>query len=129
MRPRRRAFKILTMDGQNPMCPRFEQAAALLGKRWTGLILKVLMEGPKRFGELAHSVGALSERVLSERLKELEAEGVLVRRVEPGPPVRVAYELTEKGEALRHVIDAMGAWAEEWLPRPAVETRARAVRP
>lgn len=106
------------MDGGTQICPRFEVAAGLLGKRWTGLILRVLMEGPRRFGELAQTVGQLSERVLSERLKELEAERVLLRTVEPGPPVRVVYRLTEKGEALREVIDAMAHWAEAWVDAP-----------
>ncbi len=97
------------------LCPRFETAVDLLGKRWTALLVRVLMEGPRRFGELAESVPALSERMLSERLKELEAEGVLARTVLAGPPVRVEYALTDKGRALSGVLEEIGRWAEKWV--------------
>ncbi len=97
------------------MCPRLEAAMELLGKRWSGLVVRVLMEGPRRFSELSESVPALSERVLSERLKELESEGVLARTVLPGPPVRVEYALTDKGRALSGVLEEIGRWAEKWV--------------
>ena len=102
------------------MCPRFEAATELLGKRWSTLLIRVLMEGPRRFSELAEAVPDLSERVLSERLKELEAEGVVGREVHPGPPVRVEYSLTDKGRALSGVLEEIGRWAEKWVEVPGV---------
>jgi DNA-binding HxlR family transcriptional regulator len=101
-------------------CPRYEHAIQVLGKRWTGLLLNALMQGPRRFCELTALVEGLSDRVLSDRLRELETEGVVKRVVYPQIPVRVEYQLTEKGYALKPVIDAIHAWATEWveLPQP-----------
>jgi DNA-binding HxlR family transcriptional regulator len=99
---------------QARICPRYQAAIAILGKRWTGLILRLLLDGPRRFGELAVAL-QISERVLSGRLKELEAEQVLSRVVLPGPPVRVEYRLTPKGQALGSVVTAIGGWAERWV--------------
>ena len=82
------------------ICPRYEHGIQLLGKRWTGLLLYALMEGPRRFCELTATVEGLSDRVLSDRLRELEVEGVVERVVYPQIPVRVEYKLTEKGQAL-----------------------------
>jgi DNA-binding HxlR family transcriptional regulator len=103
-------------------CPRYEHAAQLLGKRWTGLLLNALMGGPRRFCELTTLVEKLSDRVLSDRLRELEVEGIVQRIVYPQIPVRVEYQLTEKGYALKPVIDAIHAWAQEWLPLPTDDT-------
>src|SRR5437660_8429347 len=97
------------------ICPRYEHAISILGKRWTGLLLDALMDGPKRFCELTALVEGLSDRVLSDRLRELETEDVVKRVVYPQIPVRVEYQLTEKGRALKPVIDAIHAWAEEWV--------------
>jgi DNA-binding HxlR family transcriptional regulator len=96
-------------------CPRYEHAMQILGKRWTGLLLNALMEGPRRFCELTAVVERLSDRVLSDRLRELETEGIVSRVVYPQIPVRVEYQLTEKGHALKPVIDAIHAWAERWV--------------
>jgi DNA-binding HxlR family transcriptional regulator len=96
-------------------CPRYEHAAQILGKRWTGLLLYALMDGPRRFCELTALVEGLSDRVLSDRLRELEMEGVVKRIVYPQIPVRVEYQLTEKGRALKPVVDAIQDWAEEWV--------------
>src|ERR1035438_5129174 len=85
------------------ICPRYEYAVQLLGKRWTGLLLFALMNGPLRFCELTSTVEGLSDRVLSDRLRELELEGIVERIVYPRIPVRVEYQLTEKGHALRPV--------------------------
>jgi DNA-binding HxlR family transcriptional regulator len=109
------------------LCPRFQAAVELLGKRWTTLILRVLLDGPARFGELTASLQVISERMLSERLKELEEQEVVVRRVISGPPVRVEYRLTPKGEALGRVVRVLGKWAEEWIEPPA-PARSAAVR-
>ena len=109
------------------LCPRFQAAVELLGKRWTTLILRVLLDGPARFGELTASLQVISERMLSERLKELEEQEVVERRVISGPPVRVEYRLTPKGEALGRVVRVLGKWAEEWIEPPA-PVRNAAVR-
>jgi DNA-binding HxlR family transcriptional regulator len=112
------------------MCPRYEQAIQILGKRWTGLLIASLLEGPRRFCELTATVGGLSDRVLSDRLRELELEGIVERVVYPQIPVRVEYQLTEKGRALKPVIDAIHAWAEQWinLPLSSAEQAPRASR-
>jgi DNA-binding HxlR family transcriptional regulator len=102
----------------SPMCPRYEHAIQLLGKRWTGLILDSLMQGPRRFCELTAAVEGLSDRVLSDRLRELEHEGVIERVVYPQIPVRVEYRLTDKGRDLKPVVEAIHHWAEQWLPLP-----------
>lgn len=99
-------------------CPRYEHAIQILGKRWTGLLLDTLMLGPRRFCELTSIVEGLSDRVLSDRLRELEAEGLVTREVYPQIPVRVEYQLTEKGYALKPVIDAIHTWAECWIDLP-----------
>ena len=97
------------------LCPNYQQAIELLGKRWTGLIIMVLMERPLRFNEMAEQIAVVSDRMLSERLKELEAEGVIQRRVYPETPVRVEYRLTEKGRALQPVVEAIGEWSHRWI--------------
>jgi DNA-binding HxlR family transcriptional regulator len=94
---------------------RQQQAIELLGKRWTGLILQVLMTRPLRFNEMAEQLEVVSDRMLSERLKELEAEGVVARCVYPETPVRIEYRLTEKGKALAPVIEAIGEWSQRWI--------------
>jgi DNA-binding HxlR family transcriptional regulator len=96
-------------------CPRFHRAVELIGRRWTGAVLRVLMDGAKRFNELLGSVPGLSDRLLSERLRELEGAGLVAREVTPGPPVCVSYRLTEAGRNLEPVIDALGKWAERWI--------------
>jgi len=103
---------------KNQMCPRFEHAIQLLGKRWTGLILDTLMHGPRRFCEMTAAVEGLSDRVLSDRLRELEMEGIIERIVYPQIPVRVEYRLTDKGRDLQPVVEAIHHWAEEWIPVP-----------
>ncbi len=100
------------------ICPRYEHGIQLLGKRWTGLLLDALMEGPRRFCELTATVEGLSDRVLSDRLRELEVEGVVERIVYPQIPVRVEYKLTEKGLALKPVVEAIHEWAEKWVMLP-----------
>lgn len=113
-------------EQQYRMCPRYEHAIQLLGKRWTGLLLDTLMTGPKRFCELTSAVEGLSDRVLSDRLRELEAEGIIERVVYPHIPVRVEYQLTEKGHALKPVVETIHTWAETWLPLPDDTSEAAA---
>jgi DNA-binding HxlR family transcriptional regulator len=97
------------------MCPKFEAAFELLGKRWTGLIIRALLSGPKRFKDISEIIPNMSDRMLAERFKELEAAGILVRHVYPETPVRIEYELTEKGKALEPVMDALQRWADQWV--------------
>ncbi len=96
------------------VCPRFHAAIELIGKRWSGAIVWSLSKRPLRFAELKRAVPGLSDRLLSQRLRELEAAGVVVRRVEEGYPARVSYALTDKGEALEPAIESLGTWAERW---------------
>lgn len=109
---------IVSSTTMNHVCPRYEHAAQLLGKRWTGLLLDALLDGPRRFCELTSLVEGLSDRVLSDRLRELETEGIVQRIVYPQIPVRVEYQLTAKGHALKPVVDAIHAWAQEWICLP-----------
>lgn len=97
------------------MCPRFEHAFELLGKRWTGLIIRVLLTGAKRFKEISDMIPGMSDRMLTERFKEMEAAGIVVRNVYPETPVRIEYELTDKGRALEPVMDQIQKWAEQWM--------------
>jgi DNA-binding HxlR family transcriptional regulator len=101
-------------NGAASVCPDFHAAIELIGKRWTGAILSALTEGPMRFGELAKAVPRMSDRLLSQRLRELEDEGVVERTVEGGAPPRVSYELTEKGADLKPAIGELQAWAQRW---------------
>jgi DNA-binding HxlR family transcriptional regulator len=87
----------------------------LIGGRWTGAVLRALLSGVKRFTDLTETIPGLSDRMLSQRLKELEAEGIVVRTVIPETPVRVEYSLTEKGRALQAAIEAVSGWADQWL--------------
>lgn len=102
-------------DGESKVCSRFHHAVELIGRRWSGAIISVMMGGPQCFNELLAAVPGLSDRLLTERLRELESEGLVRRTVIPGPPVRVSYELTEAGEGLKPVIESLGRWAERWV--------------
>lgn len=103
------------MQKEKPMCTRYQQAANLISKRWTPLILKVLLGGPHHYSRIARSIGTISDRVLSIRLKELEEEAIIQREVIPEIPVSIVYSLTDKGRALGEVVDAIEHWGEEWL--------------
>jgi DNA-binding HxlR family transcriptional regulator len=97
------------------LCPRYQVAVEILSKRWTALILKVLIEKPMRFSELAEQLEVVSDRVLSERLKELETESIVERHVYPESPVRVEYSLTEKGHDFAPIIQAIEDWSHRWI--------------
>ena len=97
------------------VCPYFHEAIELLGKRWSGAIVHELLAGPKRFSALSHSIPQISDRLLSIRLKELEACGIVTREVYEDSPVRVDYALTPKGRALEPSLKAIRAWARVWL--------------
>jgi DNA-binding HxlR family transcriptional regulator len=96
-------------------CPLYHEAVELVGRRWTGAILVVLMNGPLRFSAVAQAVPELSDRLLSERMKELEARGIVRRTVHPGPPVRVEYGLSEMGRELGPALAEIQRWARRWL--------------
>ena len=101
------------------VCPYYHEAVELLGKRWTGAIVHVLLPGPMRFSEIAQVIPQISDRLLSMRLKELESFGIIARRVWDAAPVRVEYELTPKGEALGPTVTELRRWAREWLRDPS----------
>jgi DNA-binding HxlR family transcriptional regulator len=96
-------------------CPRYHHAVELLGRRWTGAIVRVMLDGVTRFSDLTDTIPGLSDRMLSERLKELEVEGIISRTVIPATPVRIEYHLTEKGRALGSAVHAISNWAEQWI--------------
>ena len=97
------------------LCPKYEKAFDLLGKKWTGLIIRSLLSGTKRFSDISDMIPNVSAKVLTDRFKELEREGVIVRNVYPETPVRIEYELTEKGRSLEPALDEIQKWAEQWI--------------
>ncbi len=103
---------MIVMD--KAICPRFEKAMSILSQRWTGLIIYQLLGGPQRFCSLESSIG-VSGRVLSERLKDLENEGIVKREVFPETPVRIEYSLTDKGVALEPLMRDIEKWSQSWL--------------
>lgn len=105
-------------EAMTTFCPQFHRAVELIGRRWTGAILRAMMAGSSRFSDLARDVPGLSDRLLSERLRELEAEGIVTRTVIPEVPVRVEYHLTEKGTNLKDVLVAISDWASVWVEVP-----------
>ena len=111
-------------------CPYYHEAIELIGKRWTGAIVGVLLNAPAerglRFSEIAQAVPELSDRLLSERMKELEARGVVERTVLSGPPVHVEYRLTEMGRALQPALSELRDWARRWLDEDDAESPAPA---
>ena len=115
--PRRRvAVATMAPPGEVQCCPRLHETVELVGKRWSGAIIYVLLQGgTMRFSEIGNAVPALSDRLLSERLKELENRGIVERRVQESAPVRVEYELTERGRDLREGLLALKAWGDRWL--------------
>jgi len=109
-------------SARDSFCPHYQKAIELVGKRWSGTILRALLDRPLRFSELSARIPQISDRSLSMRLKELENQAVLVRHVATTQPVTVFYELTEKGRALEAVISAMERWAHDWVALGAPET-------
>ncbi len=103
------------------LCPRFHYAVELIGKRWTGLIITVLLQNEAtqssgtRFHDIRSGIPELSDRMLSERLKELEVAGIITREVYPETPVRVEYKLTTKGQSLKPIMDEIGNWSQTWV--------------
>jgi DNA-binding HxlR family transcriptional regulator len=102
-------------DSPHPVCSRFHQAVELIGGRWTGAIIQTLLQGKTRYASIKSAIPDITDRMLSERLRSLESEELLTRRVVPESPVRVEYELTEKGRSLQSSLKEIGAWAERWI--------------
>ncbi len=98
------------------LCPRFHRAIEMIGRRWAGAIIRLLEGGRLRYAALKANIPQISDRMLSERLRELESEGIVHRIVTPDTPVRVEYELTRKGLDLHAALGAVARWAEEWIP-------------
>jgi DNA-binding HxlR family transcriptional regulator len=98
------------------LCTRFHHASELIGRRWTGAIIFVLLRSRCRFATLREAIPDITDRMLSERLQELEDEGIVERTVVPDTPVRVEYALTKKGRELSTAFEAIGAWAHKWVP-------------
>ena len=107
-----------------PLCSKFHRASELIGRRWTGAIIFVLMESRSRFATLRKEIPDITDRMLSERLFELEHEGIVERTVIPETPVRVEYALTKKGRELASAIDAIGDWAKKWIETDAPRAAA-----
>ena len=101
------------------LCARFHQASELIGRRWTGAIIFVLLRSRCRFAILRDAIPDITDRMLSDRLRELEQEGIVVRTVVPEVPIRVEYALTRKGRALGGAIEAITDWAHRWIPADA----------
>ena len=103
---------------KSELCPRYHRAVELIGKRWTGASVRTLAGGPRRFNELLGAVPGISDRLLTERLRELESEGIVRREVRPDSPIRVTYDLTESGRDLGPALDEIARWAERWIGLP-----------
>ena len=114
--------------GHESICPRYHKAVELIGRRWTGAIISAMLAGATRYHEIRDAVPDISDRMLAERLRELESEGVIARHVFPTTPVRIEYELSEKGRALEATIAAIGKWAQEWVEAEPLATAAAAAR-
>ena len=111
------------------LCARFHKAVELIGRRWSGAIIQILRQRPSRYAELRTAIPDITDRMLSERLRELEDEAIVARTVIPETPVRVEYSLTAKGRALAPALDAIGHWAERWVDTSGASTVTAASAP
>lgn len=114
------------MEVEQPICEHYRRAAEIIGRRWVPELVRVLLDGPTRYGAIRAAIPGISDHLLSERLKSLEADGLVLRTVLPETPVRVEYALTDKGADLAAAIEALASWAERWTSATAP---ARAGRP
>ena len=106
------------------VCARFHRAIELIGSRWTGAILQTLFQGRARYAAIRAAVPDITDRMLSERLRSLESEGLVVRAVVPDTPVRVEYELTRKARELQDALSEIASWAERWIPLDSVASES-----
>ncbi len=119
--PQQQAVESLTvslpeMKQLAEFCPQYHHAMEIIGKKWMGSILRVLMHGTHRYNEILLTIPGISDRLLTERLRDLEAEGLVVRHIASTSPIRVEYELTEAGRELDLAIRVISMWAVKWLP-------------
>src|SRR6266850_6529105 len=110
------------------LCNAFHSAIELIGRRWTGAIIFLLLQSRCRFATLRNAIPDITDRMLSERLQELEGEGIVERTVIPETPVRVEYSLTKKGRALAAAVEAISDWAHKWGATPAAEAKLKTAR-
>ena len=112
------------------LCGQFHRASELIGRRWTGAIIFVLLKSRCRFATLRDAIPDITDRMLSERLQELEQEGLVDRVVVPETPIRVEYSLTRKGKGLAEAVDSLASWAEKHisLEAPARKTHGKSTR-
>jgi DNA-binding HxlR family transcriptional regulator len=106
------------MSDVHPVCTRFHTAIELIGARWSGAVLRVLLAGASRFSDLKAAIPGISDTMLAHRLRELGDAGMVERRVLPTTPVRVEYHLTEMGRDIEPVLDALIVWSHAWIPLP-----------
>ena len=118
----------ITRRGSGGLCARFHKAVELIGRRWSGAIIQILRQRPSRYAELRAAIPDITDRMLSERLRELEDEEIVARTVIPETPVRVEYSLTAKGRALAPALDAIGHWAEKWVDTDTAKSGERRAR-
>jgi DNA-binding HxlR family transcriptional regulator len=110
------AVSLPEMNQLAEFCPQYHHAMEIIGKKWMGSILRVLMHGTHRYNEILLAIPGISDRLLTERLRDLEAEGLVVRHIASTSPVRVEYELTEAGRELDLAVRVISMWAVKWLP-------------
>lgn len=110
------------------LCTSFHHAIELIGRRWTGAIVFILLKSRCRFATLRDGIPDITDRMLSDRLRELESEGIVERTVVPDTPVRVEYSLTKKGRALASAFDAIAEWAHDWAQAPGPEPHVKKKR-
>ena len=103
---------------EDRFCPFYHEAVEMVGRRWTGAILRALIEGPLRFSEVSAAIPEISDRLLSERMKELESRGMVTRTVIAGPPLQVRYGLSQMGQELGPAIAELQHWGRRWLGSP-----------
>ena len=110
---------------EGTICQHFQRAAELVGQRWVPQVIYVLVSGPARYTAIHDAIPGISDAMLSDRLKDLEAERIITRDVEPTSPVRISYGLTERGAELATVLGELQVWAERWAIRPTSGSRTR----
>jgi len=108
----------MTTHADTPICQHFQRAAELVARRWVPQVIYAMQGGPRRYSDLKAAIPHISDALLSDRLKELEAASIVTRTVEPSTPVRIAYALTPRGEELAGVLGELQVWAERWARRP-----------
>ena len=107
-------MEAMTGTETDPVCEHFQRAAEMVAQRWVPQVIRALEVGPARFGDLRDREPLISDHLLSQRLKALETDGIVERRVTPSTPVRIEYRLSKSGRELARVFEQLGTWAERW---------------